>query len=433
MSVTMDEYAAIRHKSLVEGLSQRQIAKQLGISRNTVAKYCHGDTYAGLRASYCRAASMMTPDIIQFIQQCLQEDALEPNKKQHHTARRIYHRLVAEMNFTGGESTVRALVRKLRGNLMGAYVPLEFEPGSAMQIDFGTAYVYLKGNRTLVNTFCARLCYSCAPFVFCFRKQNSEAFLEGIIRAFEFFQGVPRRVIFDNAKVAVKSGSGKLAIPQENYEALAAHYCFFPDFCNVRSGNEKGLVENLVGFIRRNVLVPVPRADSLDELNQQIGGYCRKYIDTHSVSGRPTPVKYVGQEAAFKATAEKVTILIDGRAIAVHERCYEKQQQILSLSHYLPLLKQKPRSILQARPVKQNISPRLMQLLESSEFTAKNLMEILKICTEQGEDVFWKRKNEFLARSTQPVVIQDQVVVKQVDLSSYDSLLGGNSICQNPG
>ena len=214
-------------------------------------------------------------------------------------------------------------------------------------------------------------------------------------------------------------------------------------------------------------------------MNQQIGGYCRKYIDTHSVSGRPTPVKamlrqdranllalpgrpydvsvtdvsrispyatirfqtnsysvpvkYVGQEAAFKATAEKVTILIDGRAIAVHERCYEKQQQILSLSHYLPLLKQKPRSILQARPVKQNISPRLMQLLESSEFTAKNLMEILEICTEQGEDAFWKRKNEFLARSTQPVVIQDQVVVKQVDLSPYDSLLGGNSICQNPG
>lgn len=128
----MDEYAAIRHKLLVEGLSQRQIAKQLGISRNTVAKYC-------------RTASMMTPDIIQFIQQCLQEDALEPNKKQHHTARRIYHRLVSEMNFTGGESTVRTMVRKLRGNLMEAYVPLEFEPGSAMQIDFGTAYVYLKG------------------------------------------------------------------------------------------------------------------------------------------------------------------------------------------------------------------------------------------------------------------------------------------------
>ena len=456
----MDEYAAIRHKFLVEGLSQRQIAKQLGISRNTVAKYC-------------RTASMMTPDIIQFIQQCLQEDALEPNKKQHHTARRIYHRLVSEMNFTGGESTVRTMVRKLRGNLMEAYVPLEFEPGSAMQIDFGTAYVYLKGNRTMVNTFCARFCYSCAPFVFCFRKQNREAFLEGIIRAFEFFKGVPRRVIFDNAKVAVKKGSGKLAVPQENYEALAAHYCFFPDFCNVRSGNEKGLVENLVGFILRNVLVPVPRADSLDELNRQIEGYCHKYIESHSVSGRPAPVKamllqdranllalpgrpydvsitdvsitdvsrispyatvrfqtnsysvpvkYVGREAALKATAEKVAIQIDGKIIAVHNRCYEKQQQILSLSHYLPLLEKKPRSILQARPVRQNISPRLMQLLENCEFTAKDLMEILEICTEKGEEAFWKRKNEFLARLTQPSVIQDQVVVKQVDLSHYDSL-----------
>lgn len=238
------------------------------------------------------------------------------------------------------------------------------------------------------------------------------------------------------------------------------------------------MVENLVGFIRQNVLVPVTRADSLDELNQQIEEYCRKYIDTHSVSGRPAPVKamlcqdranllalsgrlydvsvmdvssispyatirfqtnsysvavkYVGQKAALKATAEKVIILIDGKNVAAHERCYGKQQQILSLSHYLPLLKQKPRSILQAQPVKQNISTRLMQLLESSEFTAKNLMEILEICTEQGEDTFWKRKNEFLARSTQPVVIQDQVVVKQVDLSHYDSLLRGNSICQNP-
>lgn len=130
------------------------------------------------------------------------------------------------MNFIGDESTVRALVRKLRGNLMEAYGPLKFELGCVMQIDFGAAYVYLKGKRTLVNTFCARLCYSSAPFVFCFRKQNSEAFLGEIIRAFEFFQGVPRRVIFGNAKVAVKSGSGELAIPQESYEALAAHYCF---------------------------------------------------------------------------------------------------------------------------------------------------------------------------------------------------------------
>lgn len=78
-----------------------------------------------------------------------------------------------------------------------------------------------------------------------------------LILALEFFGGVVRRVLFDNAKVAVKSGTGRKAIPQEAYAALAAHYCFDSVFCNARSGNEKGLVENLVGWTRRNIFVLV--------------------------------------------------------------------------------------------------------------------------------------------------------------------------------
>ena len=224
MSITMDDYATIRTKYIVDGLSQRQIAKELGLSRNTVAKYCRGDTYAGLRASYCRSASVMTQDVIQFVRECLREDSLEPNRKQHHTSRRIYQRLVEEKGFTGAESSVRRLAAKLRGNLPQAFVPLEFQPGEAMQIDFGEAYVYLGGDRAKVNLFCARLAYSCAPFAVCFRRQNTEAFLEGIVLAMEFFRGVARRIVFDNARVAVKEGSGKAAIPQESYAALSSHY-----------------------------------------------------------------------------------------------------------------------------------------------------------------------------------------------------------------
>lgn len=472
----MEDYAIIRHKFLIEGLSQRQIASQLGISRNTVAKYCKGDTYAGLRANYCRAASVMTPDVIQFIEQCFREDDLEPNKKQHHTARRIYDRLVAEKNFVGAESTVRRVVHKLRGNLGLAYVPLEFQPGDAMQIDFGIAYVYLNGTRTAVNTFCARLCYSCTPYVRCFQKQNTEAFLEGIIKAFEFFGGVPRRVIFDNAKVAVKSGSGKTAIPQESYSAISAHYCFQMDFCNARSGNEKGLVENLVGLARRNVLVPVPHASYIKELNEKLEQYCTNYIEKHTVAGkapvykllqqdrenllplpgRPydirltdvgrispyatlrfqtnsysVPVKYVGQEATLKASSEDVAIYVDGKVVATHSRCYQKHKQVLALSHYLPLLERKPRSIAQALPVRQNLSSALLKLLETTDFSSKDIMDILKLCAEQGEAAFWENEVEFLKRPARPVYIPDSVTVDDVNLSCYDHFMKGeDAMCQ---
>ena len=122
---------------LVEGKSQRQIARTLGISRNTVAKYCNGNIYPGIRADYHRDASVVTPDVIRFILQFLQEDALEPNQKQHHAAKRIYDQLVTEMGFKGSESNIRKTVRILRGRSQDVYVPLSFADGDAMQIDWG--------------------------------------------------------------------------------------------------------------------------------------------------------------------------------------------------------------------------------------------------------------------------------------------------------
>ena len=478
MCITMEDYAAIRQKFLIDGISQRQIATELGMSRNTVAKYCKGDTYAGLRANYCRDATVMTQDVIQFVDECLLEDSLEPNKKQHHTSRRIYQRLVEEKGFTGAESSVRRLVGRRRKNLPHAFVPLDFKPGDAMQIDFGEAYAYLnEGNRTKVYLFCARLSYSCAPFVVCFRKQNTEAFLEGIVLAMEFFGGVTRRIIFDNARVAVKDGAGKMAIPQESYAALSAHYCFRMDFCNVRSGNEKGLVENLVGWARRNLLVPVPRADSLEKLNLMLRTSCETYIASHQVVGKPAPVasmleedrrgmlplpgiaydtrltdiarvsafattrfqtndysvpvEHVGQEATVRASAENVYIYVAGKEIAKHLRQYGKHGQSLALAHYLPLLEKRPRSILQARPVRQNISRTLLHLLETTEFKARDLMDILTLCATRGEDAFWKNELEFLERPVRSPVIKDHVQVETVDLSCYDTLIqGGETVCR---
>jgi transposase len=118
-----------------------------------------------------------------------------------------------------------------------------------------------------------------------------ESFLEAQQKMFDFFGGVPSRLIFDNAKVAVKEGFGKHAKATDGYKAFAAHYAFKTEFCNIASGNEKGLVENLVGFARKNFMVPVPRVKSIDELNAQLLASCTDYMNTHKVTTKSVSVK----------------------------------------------------------------------------------------------------------------------------------------------
>ena len=275
----------------LQGMSQRQIATSLQISRNTVKKYWNGDSVPWERKNYSREASVLTENVVSFVRHCLEEDTRSP-KKQRHTAKRIYDRLVDELGFTGGETTVRRLVSQLREKPQEAFVPLSFPPGDAMQIDWGEATVYLSGEKTVVNLFCARLCYSGAPLVLAYRRQNEESFLDALVQVFRYFGGAPRRVIFDNGKVAVKDGFGAHARKQAGYAALAAHYGFEAIFCNPASGNEKGLVEGLVGYSRRNTCVPVPKVDSMEDLNALFQKKCRKYL-AHQIRGKEANVGFM--------------------------------------------------------------------------------------------------------------------------------------------
>lgn len=127
MVITVDIYKEIRRMRL-EGFSQRQIASTLHISRNTVKKYWDGNNVPWERKDYRREASVMTPEVIAFIRNCLEEDSRCRSRKQHHTAKRIYDRLVEECGFSGGETTVRRLVRELRSKTQEAFVPLTFWP-----------------------------------------------------------------------------------------------------------------------------------------------------------------------------------------------------------------------------------------------------------------------------------------------------------------
>ena len=142
----MDLYQEIRYLHEHEQLSQRAIAKRLNVSRNTVKKYHSGDQVPWQRQGVSgRTKYVITVEIIEFITACLAEDGTENIKKQSHTDKRIYDRLVAELGFSGGESTIREIVAELKNKQSNVYIPLSFEPGEAYQIDWGEVTVYLDG------------------------------------------------------------------------------------------------------------------------------------------------------------------------------------------------------------------------------------------------------------------------------------------------
>lgn len=455
--ISVNDYKQIRQRFL-NGESQRSIAKAMGISRNTVKKYCAGENVPWERKTPERESTVLTEEVLAFITSCLAEDEAEGLKKQRHTARRIYDRLVEEQGFEGGESTIRRAVHDIRDKMPQAFIPLAFEPADALQVDWGEVTVYLNGEKTVVNLFCARLCYSCRPVVLAYRRQNEESFLDAFVTTFHILGGVTARVIFDNGKVAVKDGFGAHARMQDGYAALSAHYGFDAVFCNPAEGHEKGLVEGLVGWARRNICVPVPKVADIQELNQLLLTRCLQY-ETHKIRGKKAsvgemfreeqkflhrlppyifetakcmharvnafstirfktntysvPIKYVGYEVSIKGYPETVEIYAKGERVAVHTRLVGKNQFSYHLEHYLPLLKLRPRAIFDAAPVKQNIPPEVLEELKM----------------ERKQDTIINRLERFTAETAQAEpVISDPVTVRSVDLHRYDALCIGKEV-----
>jgi transposase len=487
MVVGMELYSEIR-QAYLSGESQRSIAQRLGISRQSVKKYCEGKTMPGVRKEYSRTPTVITDDVETFIRACIQEDAAEGLKKQTHTAKRIYDRLVADEHFTGSYSIVRRIVHELRADYVPAQadMPLEYDPGDAIQIDWGEATVYLDSVRTTVQIFCGRLCYSCDIFVMACKSQNQESFLEAQQRMFEHFGGVPNRLIFDNAKVAVKEGFGLHAKPQDAYRRFAAHYAFKTDFCNIASGNEKGLVEGLVNYARKNFFVPVPRAASMEELNEQLRVSCLNYRQHHKVDGRvntvaesyavekaflhpiapykyetariatpsvgdystvrfdrnsySVPVRFLRKTVTVKGYANSVHIVCDRDTIVTYERLFGQGQTAYKLEHYLDLLERKPRSVFQAKPVRQNVKQELLDWGKTLPGGNREMVRLLRLCTDYGEDRVLAARQSFPAgvipnvdmirscleapRPGKVISINDEISITQSNLAYYDEQCG---------
>jgi transposase len=446
--VKVDEKERIRRAYFLQRKSIREIAREFHHARRTVRKAI----YDPAPPRYARLVPAPKPVLGSFtaiIDRWLDEDLSSP-KKQRHTARRIYHRLVEEHSFGGGESTVRRYVRQHRPKEREAYLPLEYDPGSDAQCDFGPAYVVMENELEQEQLFCLKLCYSTKPFVMAFPHQKQEAFFEGHVAGFDFLGGVPGNIWYDQLSPAVKHlVKGKGVQEQEAFIAFRSHYLFQSRFCNPGEAHEKGLVENLVGYARRNFLVPVPKVSSFQELNELLLERCLKE-DRRRLRGKTktigelwleerarllplpkhaypcckvctvkpnslslvqfqtnrysVPVTLAEEKLTLKAFVDRVEISAAEKIVAVHRRSYGRHEDILDPLHYLPLLKERIRAFPYAKPIRRWHWPEVFDrylddLRERHQNGAatREFIRTLELCSSYSEEEVAQAMDQALA------------------------------------
>ena len=384
--LTVDDYGAIR-RARRDGKSIRRIAREFDHSRNTVRNILkHPEPGPATRD---RPAPLLGP-VLAIIDQVLRDDEDAP-PKQRHTAAQLFRRLRDEHGYLGGYAQVRRYVHKHRRRHQETFIPLGHLPGRRLEADFGHIHVDFPDGRRLVPFLVTAWAYSNAPFVLALPFERTEAVLEGMVAAFEFFGGVPREVWWDNPRtVASLVLRGRQRQLNPRYAALASHYVFDPRFCMPARGNEKPDAEGAVKAVQRRFATPVPRVAGLYELNLFFRERCEAEREriVQSLFGpftikdrlaedlaaatplpghrfdpcvvRPAvavdkyqtvafdgnrysvPRQFAFQMVTVKGYVDRVVIVARGHAVASHTRCPRRQAMVLEPTHYLAALGRKP-------------------------------------------------------------------------------------------
>ena len=253
----------IRQRVLVEGYSIRSTAKALGISRNTVRKYLEQSE------PHRREAGPRPKPVLESVQPRL-EALLEEWKgrttvKQRITASRVHEELLKE-GLSVGITTIRDYMAERKRRAQEVYIPLDYRPGDVAQVDFFEVTVDIAGERQTAWKFLMRLPYSGKDFCWLYERCNQIAFLDGHVRAFQYFAGVVARGVYDNLTAAVKRRLGLARELTERFQALASHYLFEPCFARPGEGHDKGSVEARGKGIRLQHLSPIPRGTDLSSI-----------------------------------------------------------------------------------------------------------------------------------------------------------------------
>ena len=395
MFTNMEKWVEIRRRVLVDGQSKRSVCREFEIHWGTLQKILSYPQPPGYRRAGPRPRPKLEP-FLAVIDQILKDGTKAP-RKQRHTAKRIFERLRDEYGYEGRLTIVKQAVAAYKRSHAEVFVPLAHRPGEA-QVDFGQAEVLLDGQTTTVALFVMTLPYSDAIFVRAFPRECTEAFLEGHVRAFAFFGGVPRRISYDNSKIAVAKIMGRRDRKlTDAFPRLKSHHLFESHFCLVRRPNEKGHVETLIGYARRNFLVPVPAVHGgLEPLNTELEGRCRDDL-RRRLRGKPAtkadlleeerpallslpceafvaarvehpradslslvrfdtndysvPTAYARHRVTAVGTIDTVRFVVGDQGVATHRRGWGRAEVFYDPVHYLAALERKPGALDFAAPL----------------------------------------------------------------------------------
>ena len=403
--IDYEAFCRIKQLAEKERLNVSQIAQALGLDRRTVAYWVEEPRFHERRLPVPRR-SILDPykDLIQRL--------LE---KHSYTSAQLLI-LIREQGYKGGYTVLKDYVCKIRPPRRAAYLTLSFAPGECAQVDWGSYGTVACGQtRRKLSFFVMVLCYSRLMYVEFTVLQTMEHFLGCHEHAFQFFGAVPRAVMVDNLRSAVLQRlTGEAPVFNPRYLDFSRHYSFDIRACNVRKGNEKGRVENGVGYVKKNFLggLEIPDFAALapactrwltEVANMRIHGETKKRpyelftlekpalrplpaqpydigtvlpvrasstfrvtLDSNRYS---VPAEYAGGQLTLKAYPDRLCIYSEGKLIARHSRSYDRHQDFEHPDHPKALLAERRR----AR--QQKIYARFLTLSSKAEEYYRRLAE----------------------------------------------------------
>jgi transposase len=448
------------------GQSLRKASSELGISRKTVTRYCDGAHYPEEPIKHNREENYKKEEVTKKIETYIENNKDNFKGKQRLTIQVVHKYLETKYNIS--YMTVKRYMEEL--NLIPPkkiFIPLEFEPGDVMQVDWVLVNVFIDGIKHTLPVFVAVLAYSFRVFAMVMSNQSCPNFIYGHLEAFKYFSGVPRRIFYDNLRTAVKEGVGKEAIKQKEFKNFEAHYGFKAVFMNANAGNEKGLVENACKAVKNFSFTPIKRKDSLIELHHDVLADCNIYNYTHKIQGKPlsidnnyeieknllrklpikeylaneiTPVKvdhsllfdydkrkysvppeYVNKHISIKVYPYTIEGWYQGKHIVTHDRSLVENSATYIPEHYRNVLNARPRSINNAAPlIKGYISKELEAFLEYCDKKDRNkiILDLMNLEATYGPEVVYEATKKAIILNKKTVnAVRNLIVIERADRS----------------